>query len=223
MKTLFISDLHLGSPLFYEEHVILKLLDDTSYDKVVIVGDLFDYWEDSKAYILKKHKELIDKINSMDNVIIIKGNHDYSISAMEKIFPNKKIHREYIVDEDTIAVHGDEFDNNVNKYRWFWRYIAFPIHWVVETFGINLKYWLRETIHKIRLKLSKQPYDSLVFQAEKKLALKYSAQYKNIVCGHTHLPKLITNTKFTFVNCGDWLSNNTYVEYEDGVFKLIGR
>ena len=84
-----------------------------------------------------------------------------------------------------------------------------------------MKYWLREQIHNIRLKNEHLPYNSLIFQAEKKLVRKYKAKYKNIVCGHTHLPKIVHDPKFTFINCGDWLSNNTYVEYEDGVFRLI--
>jgi len=223
MKILFISDLHLGSPLFKSEKRVMRLLKDGSYDKVIIVGDLFDSWEDCKCYILKKYKNLIAKINSMENVVIIIGNHDYSTREMSNIFPNKLIHREYKVDEDTVAVHGDEFDKNVDEYKWFWKYIAFPFHWVAESYGINLKYWLRETIHDIKRMRLRAPYDSLIFQAEKKLVNKYLHQYRNVVCGHTHLPKIVKDPYFTFVNCGDWLSNDTYVEYENGVFKLIGR
>jgi len=221
MKILFISDLHLGSPLFKEEKDIMKLLNDPSYHKIVIVGDLFDNWEDCKCYILKKYKNLIAKINSMENVIIINGNHDYSTREMNNIFPNKTIHKEYRVDEDTIAVHGEEFDNNVHKHKWFWKYVAFPFHWIAESYGINLKYWLRETVHDMRLVRDDIPYDSLVFQAEKKLVGKYLTKYKNIVCGHTHLPKIVHDQYFTFVNCGDWLSNDTYVEYENGAFKIV--
>ena len=64
MKILFISDIHLGSALFKSSAVIMKLLSDDSYGKIVIIGDIIDTWEGPIFKTIKDNQELINKINS---------------------------------------------------------------------------------------------------------------------------------------------------------------
>jgi UDP-2,3-diacylglucosamine pyrophosphatase LpxH len=222
-KFLFISDLHLGSPLFRSEDQVFFLLNG-NYDKIFIVGDIIDTWEEDVEYIVSKHSKLIDTINKLNNVIIIKGNHDPSLQSLESIFPGKQVLMEYEFytgDEIGIIIHGDEFDIMVTKYSWISKILS-PIHWVLERVGINIKAFFRELFYSIANKRNKSYYKDLVFDIEQSLVEKYGHKYKYVIVGHTHLPKIETINGCIYVNCGDLVHNKTYVIYEDGNFKLVG-
>jgi len=64
MKILFLSDFHLGSPLFESENEILSLLND-DYDMVFLLGDTIDTWEDDLWSIVTKNNVLLRKLNSL--------------------------------------------------------------------------------------------------------------------------------------------------------------
>lgn len=223
MKILFLSDLHLGSPLFdsESESIIMALLDG-NYDKIFIVGDTIDSWEEKLTTIRLSYVNLFAKLNNLDNVIIIKGNHDPSLSELQNFFPFKEVTDDYVIydsNKSMIIMHGDEFDNLVRKYSWFAK-IIFPIHWFFERFGLNLKGFFRTTLYSISAKRQKKYYNDLVLDMEKGLVNKYKELYDCIVVGHTHFPKKVTGDNFVYVNCGDWIHNKSYVEYEGGKFRL---
>ncbi len=56
MKILFLSDLHLGSPLFRRKAEILNILKD-EYDKIIVVGDLLDVWYKSAYDIYRENED----------------------------------------------------------------------------------------------------------------------------------------------------------------------
>ncbi len=223
MKILFLSDLHLGSPLFKSEDKILSLLEE-EYDKIIFVGDIIDVWENNLVCIVCHNQDLLKKINSLNNVIIVKGNHDPDLHSLESVFYKKYINDSFELELDgkrILIIHGDEFDRLVTKYSWLAK-LLFPIHWFLERFGINLKGWFRELYCSISSKRDKKYYNELVLNMEKELFNKYKDLYDCVVVGHTHLPKIIQEDNFTYVNCGDWVHNKTYVIYKDGQFIMRG-
>lgn len=221
MKTLFISDLHLGSSLFKSDDIVMELLSDGSYDKIILIGDIIDTWESTTSRIVKKNKELIAKINSLNNVVIIRGNHDPSLDRMAKIFTNAPLiaNREPYVDGDMLMIHGDEFDKLVTEYS-FLAKLLYPIQLALSKLGINPKAMVRNTLHSIACHKEKKYYNDLVTDVEENLANKYKSSCKVLIAGHTHLPKLIIRDGFTYVNCGDWVHNRTYAECIDGKFTI---
>jgi UDP-2,3-diacylglucosamine pyrophosphatase LpxH len=199
MKLLFLSDFHLGSPLFESNNDVMSLL-DRDYDMIFLIGDTIDTWEDNVWDIVNDNRVLIDKLNSIANLIVIKGNHDPDMNILKTIFPEKTVASEFSLSIDgrlCIVVHGDEFDELVYKYSWVAK-LLHPIQWICERiFKINLKGYFRELVEA------------------------YKKDYQCIVIGHTHLPKLIKRDDFIYANCGDWVYNKTYVTYENGKFGLI--
>lgn len=222
-KFLFISDLHLGSPLFECENEVISVLSG-EYSMVFIVGDIIDTWEESVEHIVSKYSKLIDKINELENIMIIKGNHDPSLQSLETIFPGKYVVTkcEFHSGENSgIVIHGDEFDIMVTKYSWITKVLA-PIHWALERIGINLKAFFRELFFSIANKRNKSYYKDLVFDIEHSLVEKYGHKYKYVIVGHTHLPKIENINGCMYVNCGDLIHNKTYAIYEDNKFILVG-
>lgn len=222
MKLLFISDLHFGCPLFRAYRKVMSILDG-EYDKIFILGDIIDTWEDTTENIVIDNKRIIAKINSLDNVVIVKGNHDPSMFQLGRIFYNADIVLSYKCEVDgktMIMVHGDECDDLVFKHSWLAR-VLFPIHWVCERFGINLKGFFRELYYSISMKVDKKYYNDLVLDIEKDLVSKYKDKCDCLIFGHTHVPKLGSKDGTMYVNCGDWVWSDTYVVYKDGMFELI--
>ena len=79
MKTLIISDLHIGSKGCKTEE-ILELLKDESYQRYILVGDINDGWL-FKRYkkFTYEHAKVIRrllKLSKNKEIICISGNHD---------------------------------------------------------------------------------------------------------------------------------------------------
>jgi UDP-2,3-diacylglucosamine hydrolase len=223
MKFLFLSDFHLGSPLFESTDKVISLLND-DYDVVFLLGDIIDTWEGYVWYIVDKNYKLIEKLNSLNNLVIIRGNHDPDLEELQRVFPNKIVNVDYEFhdgDKVGIVTHGDEFDHTVTKYYWLAK-LFWPINWLFERLGINIKAFFRETYHSLAVKKDKKYYNDLILNVEKELVNKYKNKYHYIVVGHTHMPKLIVEDDYVYVNCGDWIHNKTYVIYKDGNFRLVG-
>jgi len=193
-KTLIISDLHLGSPLFNQKlrSGVLDLLYSQCYKTIVINGDLFDTWERPIEETAEIESNIIEAINiraSTVQVVIIKGNHDPDISTLQELFPKCCISNSYEFDLDKsgIIVHGDEYDSYIDNYLWLAK-LVFPIQWVCERlFKINLKAIIRNTTHWLTAKFKKQEYNTLILGMEKEPVENLVGDYFYIIVGHTHL------------------------------------
>jgi UDP-2,3-diacylglucosamine pyrophosphatase LpxH len=214
MSILFISDFHLGSPLFKNEFAIYDLVTKGNFEHIYVIGDVIDTWENDTSKIVNKYKNFL-KLFDHTNVTIVKGNHDPDIATLKKIFPAAEIVMSKVIPDIGIVIHGDEFDKLVTKYSWVAK-IFYPVHWLLQRFGINIKAFFREMYNSISAKRNSPYYPELVSDIEIKLKEKY-LPYGYVFCGHTHEPKFFEN----YVNCGDWIHNKSYVIYDNG--KIILR
>lgn len=217
MKCLFISDFHLGSPLFNREYTLSRILLG-DYDKIFLVGDILDIQEESIETITDEYYYLISLINQLENVIIIKGNHDPSMVELSKVFINATVCGNY-TDDFGIVIHGDGFDKFLGTLLYE---ISFKVFYVFERLGINTKMMVRNAYARILSLVKNKPLDSLLFHYEIDAVKHYGNCFDNIVMGHSHLPKIVDCDNCKYINCGDWIHNKTYVEYIDGEFKLLG-
>jgi len=225
---LYLSDLHLGNPLFNSEKEILNLLNDSRYEKITILGDIIDTWEAPVDTITKQHKHLINQINQRGKqgpVRIVRGNHDPNVFVMHSIFDMCRIFEDYRED-DMLFIHGHEFDELITKYYWLAKLI-FPIRWFLERIGVNLLAFTRNLYHSVAAKKQDKKYNDLVLGIEKYAVKKYENGCNYLIMGHTHLPKLVLRDsdpdeprKCDYINTGDWIHNCTYVERDGKDFKL---
>ena len=223
MKSLIISDMHLGSPLFNSGNKIINILGNT-YKEVFLLGDIIDEWEEKVEKIKYNNKELILAINqkAVDcKVTIIMGNHDPSINTMRDIFPTAIVSEKYAyMCNDTILMHGNEFDHFIRDFSIISNIIYF-IHLILERFGINIRETFRDLFYSISSKRGKNYFEDLVTKVEKETYDKYKDFHKNIIMGHTHLPKIVhlpeevAEWKNRYINTGDCIHNRSYVIYDD--------
>jgi len=159
---LFISDLHLGSPLFKLGNYLKTVFSSFEFDKVFVVGDLIDTWEDSIKHIVSKNRNLINVINNnKSELIIVRGNHDPSLLELHKIFPHAKVVPFY-EDDELIAIHGHQFDYMILKYSALAK-VLFPIHWTFERLGFDIQIFFRKLYSSIKDKHDK-PYIKEIFR-----------------------------------------------------------
>jgi UDP-2,3-diacylglucosamine pyrophosphatase LpxH len=90
LRTVVVSDVHLG----YERSDAVafdKFLDTLLAqrpDKLVLLGDIFDFWRRSDADLLTENQGIVKKLLQLP-VVYVHGNHDYSMLKLSNRFPEQ--------------------------------------------------------------------------------------------------------------------------------------
>ena len=213
MKTLIISDLHIGSKGCKTEE-ILELLKDESFERYILVGDIIDGW------LFKKYKKFsyqharvirrLLKLSKNKDIIWISGNHDEFLRKYTPIeIGNIKVVDEFI--EDGIwYCHGDKYDGIV-KMRWLGMLgsIGYDLAIVIDRFlkrfnkKTSLSKFLKDNV-KAAVSFLVDFENEMVRQAKKR-------KCHTVVCGHIHTPSIKLIDGVYYLNCGDWVENCTHV------------
>ena len=222
MKTLIISDLHIGSKGCKTEE-ILELLKDESFERYILVGDIIDGWlfQRYKKFSYQ-HARVIRrllKLSKHKDIIWISGNHDEFLRKYTPIeIGNIKVVDEFI--EDGIwYCHGDKYDGIV-KMRWLGMLgsIGYDLAIVIDRFlkrfnkKTSLSKFLKDNV-KAAVSFLVDFENEMVRQAKKR-------KCHTVVCGHIHTPSFKLIDGVYYINCGDWVENCTHVILENNDFEL---
>jgi UDP-2,3-diacylglucosamine pyrophosphatase LpxH len=222
MKTLIISDLHIGSKGCQTDS-ILELLKNESYDRYILVGDIIDGW------LFKKYKKFsyqhtkvirrLLKLSKNKEIIWISGNHDEFLRKYTPVeIGNIKVMDEFI--EDGVwYCHGDKYDGIVK------------MHWLGMLGSIG--YDLAIVIDRFLKRFNKQTSLSKYLKDNVKAAVSFMVDFENemvrqakkrnchtVVCGHIHNPDYKIIDEVDYLNCGDWVENCSYIILENNKFNL---
>ena len=224
IEALFISDVHLGSKGSNAEQV-LDVLKQYQPEYLFLVGDIVDGWLLKRKFRWpQSHTNVIRKIMSYSKngtkVIYLPGNHDeFAREYLDLNFGNIEIHNEYIWN-NTYITHGDLYDGVV-KLKWLG---------ILGSIGYDFAISIDRRLKKLGYKrsLSKFLKDKVkeavkfITSFEDELcrqAIKHNC--KTVMCGHIHHPedKLIGDVRY--LNCGDWIENNSYIIYNENEYTVI--
>lgn len=227
VDALFISDVHLGSRGCNAAE-LLKVLSQYKPKQLLIVGDFIDGWLLKKRFYWKpEFTQVIQKILKMSNngteVIYISGNHDEFLRSYTPLdVVNIKILDEYRF-KNYMVTHGDKYDGII-KLKWLG---------VIGSRGYELAIFIDRLMKRLGYKksLSKMLKDRVkeavkfVTNFERQLCFQaYERGCDGVICGHIHKPSqhvvTIKNTDINYINCGDWIENNSYVVYDNGTFLI---
>jgi len=243
MKTLFISDTHLGSSHAAVPELIdfLTEIKENPPEKIYIVGDFIDgwklkrnwYWTNDNTRVLRK---LLGFIRHGTEIYYIAGNHDefvrdfiddFALFDLGSIHIGNEFIHETVKGDKILVLHGDCFDMVCKYANW-------ASH--LGDIGYSLLLNLNKFVHYIRrvfclkrwsfskaIKKNIKSAVSFISKFETSL-VKYSKDKgcAGCVCGHIHTPELrFTEDGFMYANSGDWVESCTAI-YEDieGVFHL---
>ena len=222
-RTIFISDLHLGSRGCKAE-LLADFLSRNSCRTLYLVGDIVDgwqlkprwFWNDAHSRVVH---EILRKVDDGTRVVFIPGNHDEFLRPYcGRSYAGIEVMREAIHQtadgRHLLVTHGDQFDGVINFARW----LAHLGSWAYER-----ALQLNELLHRVRHLLG-FPYWSL--SAWLKHAVKDAVEYvcrfedavarvaelrglDGVVCGHIHQAQIRRIGNVLYLNDGDWVESCT--------------
>jgi UDP-2,3-diacylglucosamine pyrophosphatase LpxH len=238
VRTVWISDLHLGTP-GCQAQALLDFLRDTRCETLYLVGDIIDGWQLRRSwYWPQLHNDVVQKIlrkaRKGVHVVFVPGNHDE--------FARKYVAHNFggvdVVDEcmhvtadgrKLWITHGDLFDGVIQCAKWL-AYLGDAAY----EFTLKVNRWF----NRLRARLG-LPYWSLsrYLKLKVKRAVSYVTDFEvavarearkrgadGVVCGHIHHAEIREIEGVLYCNDGDWVESLTaLVEHHDGRLEIIDR
>jgi UDP-2,3-diacylglucosamine hydrolase len=236
MKTLILADVHLkvndaGAQTRHEFTRFLREIDPSEIERIIILGDLFDFWFEYKQVIFSGYFDVLCALHDLERagvkLDLICGNHDFWAGRFLRDHLKIAIHPDKfqltLGDQRVLFVHGDGINPKDWRYRAYKAFARFS--WVVGAFRQIHPDWAMKIAqgvsHGSRTLLAPDdPSDSDEVRAIRSFAeeeLK-KGEADVMICGHSHFPEECTFEKGLYFNTGDWLEKRTYLIWENGVF-----
>lgn len=210
MKTVIISDLHVGS-CDSDHKAILSFLLTIECDQLILDGDVWELWDKDADEIKEQHGCIVERIMMLmilgKKVIYTEGNHDNKDPKHPVIvhLQQKKSFEFEDNGKKILVIHGHQFDS------FLWRWFQISLFYIGKVFCALLGKPYRY-IHKSS--------KSAAAKLKRQVIEKYQGKYDVVVVGHTHAPEYEKSGSFEFANSGDWKGSNSYIVIEDGVTTL---
>ncbi len=237
VRTLFLSDIHLGTRACQAEH-LLEFLRDYQAEQTYLIGDIVDFWAMHRSICwLPSHNTVVQKLlrraRHGERIVFIPGNHDevlrdYVGNAFGGVEVLSEAIHETADGKRLLLIHGDIFDQVTRHHRW-----VAVLGDVAYNQLVRLNLWLSW----VRRKLGCSGYWSLAGYAKRRIktALNFIFDFEDsaihharergldgVVCGHIHWATIKEIGGLLYVNCGDWVDSCTaIVEHFDGRLELV--
>jgi len=235
-RTLFISDVHLGSKAAKADF-LLDFLRYHDADTIFLVGDIIDGWRLKRNWYWPQDcndvvQKVLRKARKGTRIVYIPGNHDeflrdYLGLQMGGVELADRIIHETADGKRLLVMHGDQFDVVVRHAKW----LAF-----LGDHAYNFALALNTVVGKVRRKLGFE-YWSLSAWAKLKVknAVSFIGAFEQallteakrvgadgVVCGHIHHATIREDLGIRYINTGDWVESCTaIVEHHDGRIEMI--
>jgi len=238
-RSVFISDLHLGTKSCKHEQLLsfLKHLRQNLPDSLYLVGDILDFWKlNTGGTLSKSDHEVIRSIldlSKQTRVYYITGNHDDVLRKLPQYFHCNEIplyESISFISKDGrrfLIIHGDQYDPFIIKHR---------LLGIIGSFIYDATTYLNKVLFYIQDKLDRPHWSLSQYLKQKAKAFTHvidvfehsmcdsikAEGYNGVICGHIHIPKILEQDQFLYLNCGDWTENcSAIVETHDGTFEIL--
>ena len=235
-RSIFISDLHMGTPGF-QAQALLDFLRAHPSDNLYLVGDIVDGWQLRRKWFWPQaHNDVVQKLlrraRKGCRVIYVPGNHDeFARGFIGHRFGGIEVVEEAVhVTADgrrLWVIHGDYFDAVVQCAKWlayvgdnlyeFTLRLNRHLNRVRARFG--LPYWSLSSYLKHKVK------SALNYVTDFEVAVAREARrrgHNGVVCGHIHRAEIRDIDGVLYCNDGDWVESRTaLVEHDDGRLELL--
>jgi UDP-2,3-diacylglucosamine pyrophosphatase LpxH len=222
-RTLFISDVHLGTRGCKAE-LLADFLRRNDCETLYLVGDIIDGWQLKRRWhwttdMSEVVRLILAKADAGTRVIYIPGNHDEFLRPFcGRTLAGVTLAAEAVHVSATgkrfLVLHGDKFDGVVECAKWL-------AH--VGDCAYSLALALNDRLHVLRRRLG-LPYWSLSAYLKRKVkkAVEYVSRYEitvgravqplgvdGIICGHIHQAEVRRLGSILYLNDGDWVESCT--------------
>ena len=235
-RTLFISDVHLGTP-GCKADLLLDFLRHNEAETLYLIGDIIDGWRIKRSwYWNTAHnaviQEILRKARKGTSVIYVPGNHDEALRDYTGLsFGGVDVVSEALHEtadgRQLLVLHGDQFDSVVKYAKW----LAHLGDYAYTT-ALVVNNWL----HEIRRAFGMSYWSlSAYLKHTVKNAVEYISSYETavaryarergvdgVVCGHIHFAEIREMDGVLYCNDGDWVESCTAItEAEDGKLDIV--
>ncbi len=217
IKTLFISDLHIGSKHCQIEK-ILETLKKYEFETLILVGDICDAWSlQRKFYWRPEYNVFIQKVLRLSRkgvkIHYIEGNHegDMLTHFIGETFGGISICREYLhegVNKTILCHHGHRQEGAIDCPEWLQKCGA-----VIYDFSIDASFYLNKVLAFFGRKWSLSNF----LKEHAKDAVKYINKFEqavvrearklgveHVICGHIHVPLVAKFGEINYYNTGSF-------------------
>ncbi len=229
------SDAHLGSgspeleQLKKDKIEQLLSLVEADGDRLIILGDLFDFWFEYKHAIPKDHHDVLFMLRRLVKrgirVDYIAGNHDF---WMDNYFSDQlglHVHRDSFdleyAGKRMHCIHGDGLAPRDRGYRVLkkilrnrfniWAYRKLPVDW-----AIPLAKWVSGSSREYTTRR-----DHAFAKDYRKYAMaQMDSGYDIVLIGHLHIPIELEHNGNMYINTGDFINHFSYARVDDNGARL---
>lgn len=240
MKTVAFSDVHLPPvPGQSEEFVrFLHELGDRRVGRLVILGDLFDFWFEYRHVVFSGYFETLEAFAELRRqgveLHLVCGNHDFWAGRFLKEHLGFQVHPERLelelAGKRALLLHGDGVNRRDLGYR-VYKHIA-RARLTIALFRLIHPDLAMEIARRVsrtsrRIVQARDPGKSLEAKALREFAkgVLSRGEAEIVVCGHAHAPALEEYAFSTgtglYINTGDWLDHRSYVEWDGDAVRLL--
>lgn len=235
-RTIFLSDIHLGSRSAKAGHLI-DFLRHHNAETIYLVGDIVDGWRLRRSWHWPQaHNDVVQKLlrkaRKGTRIFYIAGNHDEFLRPFQGVHfggvvvADRAVHRA-ADGRRFLVIHGDQFDAVVHNARWL-AYLgdkaydaAINVNRLVAVGRqfLGRPYWSFSSWAKGRVKQAVK-FISAFQNVLAQEALR--AQVDGVICGHIHHAAMENIEGVQYMNTGDWVESCTaLVEDFNGRFEII--
>ncbi len=228
MKIIFIADAHLKGEGERRETDLIAFLDSLQeVDRLVILGDLFDFWTGGNKVAERRYAPVLKALEKLTrqgtSIIYVEGNHDFLMGpffietlkahvikeAEEVALDNKKFY----------LAHGDTVEMTEGYRRWR-GFLRSPVYDALASAMPSSVVW-NIAMHlsgRSRSYNTKGPNLDSRLKEFAKTKLAEGADF--VVMAHSHIAGVHKIKTGTYANPGGWEGERTYLEYEDGKIRV---
>ena len=236
VRTVILSDLHLGTP-DSKAREVAHFLRTVRCNKLILNGDIIDgwrlrqggHWSADHTRVIRIILKKLEKQGT--EVVYLRGNHDDILAkflpfqfgnlSMVEDYVHEGVHARYFV------LHGDVFDTITKNFVFLSHLGDWGYHALL---GINRaynawrswrgkEYWSLSQAIKAKVK-SAVSHISKFEDHIADLAAKKGCE--GVICGHIHTPADKKIGGVHYLNSGDWVESLTAIlEHDDGRFEVV--
>jgi UDP-2,3-diacylglucosamine hydrolase len=243
MKTVVFSDAHLtvadsGRERMAQLVVFLRWIDPKQVDRVVILGDLFDFWFEYRHVIFSGYFDVLKAFADLKDggveLHFVCGNHDLWAGRFLRDHLGFIIHPEPVTldfgGQRVLFVHGDGLNPRDWVYRMYKSVARAP--WVIALFRLLHPDWAMPLGRWVSC-CSRRLFGSDDLSRGSEVASLQDfarralgeGRAEVVMCGHSHHPVLeaypAPGGTGLYINVGDWLYRQSYVEWDGDRFRLM--
>jgi UDP-2,3-diacylglucosamine pyrophosphatase LpxH len=235
-RTLFISDVHLGTRGCKAE-LLADFLARNSCETLFLIGDIVDgwrlrrrwYWPDAHNRVIE---EILQKIDAGTRVVYVPGNRDEMLRPYcGRIISGVELMQEAVHEtadgRRLLVIHGDRFDAIIAYARWL-AYLgdsaySLSLHlngaFNALRRAVGLEYWSLSGFLKRKVKNALEYICRFESAAAREAR---SRGFDGVICGHIHQAAIKTIEGVLYVNDGDWVESCTALaEDRHGTLEIL--